>query len=483
MSRAGPGDDHRAARHLEGGRGLCAPRPRLPPRAAGLHARRHRGPGGPHTVGPARAPSHNGRGVGLCGPRRGGHIGVAHNAWPYNLAYVIYTSGSTGWPKGVMIEHRAIGRLLFGVDYVVLDETKHVLQLSSVSFDASTFEIWGPLLHGAKCVLVPEKLPDFETLGETLRLHGVNTLWLTSSLFNEVVEHTAHILDPITQLIIGGEALSPTHVERALELLPLTEIVNGYGPTESTTFTCCHRILSDREGHGPIPIGRPIANTAVYILDAFMEPVAVGVPGEIYIGGVGLARGYLRRPGLTAQRFVADPFHDGARLYRSGDLARWRADGSIEFLGRIDDQVKIRGYRIEPAEVEAALVAHPAIERAAVVALDGGEGTKRLVGYVVCRDGEAPSVSELRAHLGQRLPDYMVPSAFVVLDALPLTPNGKLDRAALPAPEGRPDLEVSYVAPRTPTEELLAGVWAKVLRIERVGVLDNFFELGGDSLS
>jgi len=403
-----------------------------------------------------------------------------------DLAYVMYTSGSTGKPKGVEVCHRGVARLLFGVDYVRLDRHQTFLLLAPISFDASTFELWGALLHGGRCVVYPERVPTFDKLGELIRAHKVTTLWLNASLFNAVIDGDAEILAGVSQVLTGGEALSPMHIRRALERLPQTQLVNGYGPTESTTFTCCYRIPRDLSDHAlSIPIGRPIANTQVYILDKQLNPVPIGVPGELYIGGDGLARGYLNRPEQTAEKFVRHPFSENpeARLYKTGDLARYRPDGSIEFLGRIDHQVKLRGFRIELGEIEAVLSAHPAVQQAVVALSEATLGGPRLVAYVVARDGRELSVEALRAHLKQQLPEYMVPSAFVYLDALPQTPNGKLDRKALPAPDQeRPDLQEAYTAPRTPIEEILTEIWAELLGLQQVGIQDDFFALGGHSL-
>ncbi len=402
-----------------------------------------------------------------------------------NLAYVIYTSGSTGQPKGVLIEHHSILRLVFGLPFLAVGSKPTVLHLATLNFDASTFELWCPLLHGGTAVLVSgNDLPSARDLEVTIRNQSIGMLWLTASLFNAYVDQgSAGLFAGLSTLVIGGETLSYQHVARFMEASPTVSVVNGYGPTEATTFTCTYPIRKDVRGS--LPIGRPIANTELFVLDRWGRPVPVGVAGELFIGGVGLARGYLRRPELTAERFVPHPFSDvaGARLYRTGDVVRYLPDGNLEFLGRLDDQVKIRGFRIECGEVEAALLGCVGVGEAVVVAREDAPGDKRLVGYVVPVDGSVLSTTELRESLRRVLPDYMVPSAFVVLDGLPLTPNGKVDRKALPAPDGsRPELGQEFVAPRTPTEELLAGIWCEVLGVDRVGVHDDFFALGGHSL-
>jgi amino acid adenylation domain-containing protein len=409
----------------------------------------------------------------------------ASGATPDTLAYVTYTSGSTGRPKGVEVRHRGVLRLLFGVDYVRLGPDQTLLQLAPVSFDASTLEIWGALLHGGRCALFPGERPTARDLGRAIAAEGVTTLWLTASLFNAVVDEAPEVLAPVRQLLIGGEALSVEHVRRALACLPGTRIVNGYGPTESTTFTCCHEIPRPLgEGVRAIPIGRAIGNTRTYVLDRGLRLVPAGVAGELFIGGDGLARGYLGRPALTAERFVPDPFaaRPGERLYRTGDRVRRGPDGTLEFLGRFDHQVKVRGFRIELGEIESALRRHPLVADAVVVVREDRPRDHRVVGYVARRDGAALGPQDLRAELQARLPEYMVPSAFVVLDRLPLGAAGKVDRRALPAPEASLAPE-PFAPPRDELESAIAAAWREVLGVEEVGIHDSFFDLGGHSLS
>ncbi|HSF38614.1 MAG TPA: amino acid adenylation domain-containing protein [Thermoanaerobaculia bacterium] len=400
------------------------------------------------------------------------------------LAYVMYTSGSTGTPKGVAVTHRNVVRLVRGGDCAELGPEQTWLQYAPVSFDASTLEIWAPLLNGGRLVLFPGRPGSLDELARVVATHGITAAWLTAGLFHEMVDGCVEGLRPLAQLLSGGDVVSPGHARRALAAHPSLTLINGYGPTEGTTFTCCHRLTAARQVGESVPIGRPIANARAYVLNERGEPVPVGGWGELFAAGEGLARGYLNRPELTAERFVPDPFGEpGARLYRTGDQVRQRADGTLEFLGRLDHQVKIRGFRIELGEIEAALVALAGVREAVVVAredrFEGRAGDRRLVAYVA---GDAGIATDgLRRSLQERLPDYMVPSAFVTLAALPLTPNGKVDRKALPAPEWqRP--EESYQAPRTPVEEVLAGIWAELLGLERVGVNDDFFAIGGQSL-
>ncbi|MFP2912873.1 non-ribosomal peptide synthetase, partial [Pyxidicoccus sp. 3LFB2] len=356
-------------------------------------------------------------------------------ALPESLAYVDFTSGSTGRPKGVAISHRAVLRTLFGVDFAHLGPEETLLQLAPVSFDASTLELWGALLHGGRLVLFPPRPPSLEELGQVLREGRVTTLWLTAGLFTQVVESGLDVLRPVKQVLTGGDVVPAPHARRVLESLGCS-VTNGYGPTESTVFAVCYRMTDAGQPGMSVPIGRPIANTRVYVLDAHGQPVPVGTPGELFIGGDGLARGYVEQPGLTAERFVPDALSGlpGARLYRTGDVVRWRQDGLLEFLGRVDAQVKVRGFRIELGEVETALRAHPEVREAVVLAREDSPGNKRLVAYVVPSRPEARrDTAAFQEWLRQRLPDYMVPAAFVTLESLPLTAQGKVDRRALPA--------------------------------------------------
>mgnify|MGYP001602628699 CR=1 FL=1 len=402
-----------------------------------------------------------------------------------NLAYVSYTSGSTGRPKGVCVTHRGVVRLVKNPNFARFEAGEIFLQLAPVAFDASTLEIWGPLLNGGRLEVFRPGPASLAELGEAIQARGITTLWLTAGLFHQMVEEQIDRLQNVRQLLAGGDVLSVPHVTRALEHLPRTQLINGYGPTENTTFTCCHRITAPPAANRPVPIGRPVANTQVRILDLQLQPVPVGVPGELYTGGDGLARGYLNRPALTAEKFTGDPLgcEPGARWYRTGDRARWLPDGTIEFLGRMDRQVKIRGFRVEPAEIEAFLATHPAVRECAVVARDDASGQKRLVAYLVAPGTPPPAAGGWRGFLERKLPDYLIPSAFVVLPALPLSPNGKLELAALPEPDGgRPELQRAYVAPRDAVERQLAGIWEEVLGVHPVGVRDRFFDLGGHSL-
>ncbi|MFB1479128.1 non-ribosomal peptide synthase/polyketide synthase, partial [Corallococcus sp. RDP092CA] len=399
--------------------------------------------------------------------------------------YVLYTSGSTGRPKGVSVPHRAVVRLVCGPEWVSLSSKEVFLQLAPLAFDASTFEVWGALLNGAKLAVFPPRAPTLDELGQVIAREGVSTLWLTAGLFHQMVDGNLEGLRPVRQLLAGGDVLSPAHVLRVMEELPGCRVINGYGPTENTTFTACYPVEGAGALGGSVPIGRPINGTRVHVLNASLEPVPLGAPGELFAGGDGLAHGYLNQPELTAEKFIPDPFSTapGARLYRTGDQVRFRADGALEFLGRIDQQVKVRGFRIEPGEIETVLRGHPSVLDV-TVAVQEVAGEKALVAYVVTEEGAEPlGVDTMRAFLHDKLPAYMVPTALMALDALPLTPNGKVDRRALPVPGSeRPQMATEYAAPRTPEETALCEVWAEVLGVERVGIDDSFYDLGGDSI-
>jgi amino acid adenylation domain-containing protein/thioester reductase-like protein len=515
---------------------------------------------------------------------------------PDNLAYIIYTSGSTGQPKGVCVIQRGVVRLVQQTNYVNLSADEVFLQLAPISFDASTFEIWGSLLNGALLAIMPAGTPSLQELGQAIARYQVTTLWLTAGLFHLMVDERLQDLKPVRQLLAGGDVLSVSHIKKVWQELKGCQLINGYGPTENTTFTCCYAITDANQLGNSVPIGSAIANTQVYLLDAQMQPVKDGASGELYVGGAGLAREYLNRPDLTAEKFVPNPFSNspGGRLYKTGDLGRYLPDGSIDYLGRIDQQVKIRGFRIELGEIESLLWQHPTVKLAAVADKEDASGNKQLVAYIVpnsspdrvlwssqclaefdwakgdqnyttelttedisiggvCLVGvpdswelgkqirlrlQLPATSDqillagtvawrqehragiqfaptpnqqvllqqnvdylletkgflkvwqrtivgsLRSFLKEKLPNYMMPSSFVLLNALPLTPNGKVDRKALPKPKdgARPELAGDFVAPRTPVEEALVGIWAEVLKLDRVGIYDNFLELGGNSL-
>ncbi|MGF2038866.1 MAG: non-ribosomal peptide synthetase [Nostoc sp. CmiVER01] len=402
-----------------------------------------------------------------------------------NLAYVMYTSGSTGQPKGVSIIHRGVVRLVKQTNYVSISAQEVFLQFAPISFDAATFEIWGCLVNGGRLIVFPSNNPSINELGQVIEQYQVTTLWLTAGLFHLMVDENIDVLKSLRQLLAGGDILSVPHVQKFLQTVGNCQLINGYGPTENTTFTCCYQIPTSLSPDVSVPIGRPIANTQVYILDKNLQLVSIGVPGELFIGGAGLARGYFNRPELTQEKFIPNPFEDsgGSRLYKTGDLARYLPDGNIEYLGRIDNQVKMRGFRIELSEIETVLNQHGDVQASCVILREDIPGDKRLVAYVVAHQDCTPTLgSELRQFLKTKLPDYMVPNAVVILESLPLTPNGKVDRRALPIPDLQSEISDKYVAPRTPIEETLAQIWSQVLGLEQVGIHDNFFELGGHSL-
>ncbi|MEU7382804.1 amino acid adenylation domain-containing protein [Streptomyces sp. NPDC042207] len=399
---------------------------------------------------------------------------------PEQLAYVMYTSGSTGQPKGIGVTHHDVADLALAPCWSG-GAHERVPLLSPTAFDASTYEFWVPLLGGGRIVVAPPGQLDTQALRQVVADNEVTGLWLTAGFFRLVAEEQPDAFAGVREVWTGGDVVSATAVARVMEACPGIRVVNGYGPTETTTFAAHHRMTAPPDTTRGVPIGLPMANTRLHVLDTGLRLVPPGVVGELYIAGTGLARGYTGRPGMTAERFVADPFGPaGSRMYRTGDLVRRSADGTLEFTGRADDQVKLRGFRIEPGEVEAVLAGCPGIAQTAVVVREDRPGDKRLVAYLVPAPGSAPDPADLSERLRRALPEYMVPSTFVPLGSLPLTRNGKLDRAALPAPEygasgpGR--------GPRDPREQLLCGLFAEVLGRERVGIDEGFFDLGGHSL-
>ena len=402
---------------------------------------------------------------------------------PQNPAYVIYTSGSTGRPKGVMVQHASIANYMaWGIPACQLSGGTGAPILNSLAFDGTLTALFLPLFAGKPVMLLSEH-EQFEILASRYGAFGDFSLVKLTPAHLDVLNQSGPIerFSGLTRcILIGGESVSGTHLAPWRRHIPKTRLIIHYGPTETTCGSTTYELQSSDPDHGTMPIGRPISNTQVYVLDGGLQPVPPGVTGELYIAGAGVARGYVNRPRLTAERFVADQFGPaGGRMYRTGDLVRWRSDGVLDFLGRSDAQVKIRGFRIEPGEIEAALTRHKAVAQAAVLAREDQPGNKRLVAYVVAAVGEAVDAAALRAHVAASLPDYMVPTAFVALERLPLTPNGKLDRRALPAPDLTPTVRR---APRTPQEGLLCGLFAEVLGVERLGIDDNFFDLGGHSL-
>ena len=408
---------------------------------------------------------------------------LTSNATAENLAYVIYTSGSTGTPKGVAVPHRAVNRLVCNTNYVNFVPSNRVAQASNTSFDAATFEIWGSLLHGARLVIIPQDVVlSPQKFATYICEQKISVLFLTTALFNQLASVVPQAFKNLQYLLFGGEAVDPKSVKVVLRNGAPQRLLHVYGPTESTTFACWYLVQDIPEGATNVPIGRPISNTQIYILDSKLQPVPVGNPGELYIGGDGLARGYLNRPELTEEKFIPNPFEElgGSSLYKTGDLARFLPDGNIEFIGRVDNQVKIRGFRIELGEIEALLSQHSDVQQAIVIAREDIPGDKRLVAYIVPKQKVDLSVTTIKRFLQEKLPHYMMPAVFVILDSLPLTPNGKVDRRNLPACDRtRPNLEESFVAPRNPIEEKLASIWAELLRLDLIGVNDNFFYLGG----
>jgi amino acid adenylation domain-containing protein/non-ribosomal peptide synthase protein (TIGR01720 family) len=405
--------------------------------------------------------------------------GVPMPPGPDRIAYIMYTSGSTGRPKGVAVTHRGIADLAADGLFAGGAQERVLLQ-SAHAFDASTYQMWIPLLNGGALVVGPPGDLDIATIGRTLVEGRVTATLFTTGLFRLIAAEAPETFRSLREVWTGGEALPAAAVRQALEACPDLTVVNAYGPTEVTVMAAAHRLPAGEPVPEPVPIGRPLDGKRVLVLDSGLRLCPPGVAGELYVAGVGLARGYVGRPDLTAERFVADPYGEpGARLYRTGDVVRWREDGLLEFVGRTDNQVKLRGFRIELGEIEAVLAGHDAVGQIAVVVREDRPGVRHLVGYAVPAAGATLDTEELRTWAAERLPDYMVPRPVVALDALPLTTNGKLDVRALPAPE---HTEEETRGPRTPHEELLCGLFAEVLGRETVSVHDNFFELGGHSL-
>jgi len=404
-------------------------------------------------------------------------------------AYIMYTSGSTGTPKGVVVPHRAIVRLVREQNFVAFGPDLCWLQLSNISFDASTLEIWGALLNGGRLVLQPQQKPTLPEICDAIAKHKVTSVWFTVGLFNMLVDEQLDRLRGLKHILTGGDVLSVPHVKKALKALGPNVLINGYGPTENTTFTCCFPINSEASITDSVPIGFPLNNTTVHVLDEQRNPVPVGRKGELYTGGDGVALGYWKRDNLCAEKFIDDPFSgkSGAKLYRTGDIVKWQADGSIAFIGRADGQVKIRGFRIELGEIENALNDLPGVKDKVVMARQDGPGEKQLACYVVPSEAHNGSPDDLlntvREHLRAKLPTYMVPAGFVVMNELPLTANGKIDRRALPSPTAQTSaLKAEHVAPRNNIERTLSAIWSKVLNASDIGIHDDFFDLGGHSL-
>ncbi len=396
-------------------------------------------------------------------------------------AHLLFTSGSTGRPKGVLLPHRGVVRLVRGQDFMDITPEDVFLQAAPVSFDASLLEIWGPLLNGGRLVLLPDG-PGIGEIASAIREQGVTTLWLTSGLFQLMMDESPESLKGLRNLLSGGDVLSPAHVRRALEMLPGTRLINGYGPTENTTFTACHTIVPADLEKSSIPIGKPIANTTVYLLDGRLRPVPVGIPGELFTGGDGLALGYHAAPELTAEKFIIHP--QFGRLYRTGDLCRRAADGTIEFIGRSDHQVKLRGFRIELGEIECVLADHPAVRQAKATVRGDTADTKRVLAWVTLHDGISIDEADLSAFLAARLPGFMRPEAVAVIKAFPLNANGKIQVSDLADP-ARKKVAAAEKTTRPPvgkTENELAAIWRELLGIDAVSRDDDFFAMGGHSL-
>lgn len=410
---------------------------------------------------------------------------VPDRSTPESVAVMIYTSGSTGRPKAVCIPHRAVIRTIRNSNQVTVTPQDRIAQIASPSFDAAIFEIWLALANGATLVGMRREIllgpAEFMRLLETER---ISILILNTAYVHQIGRDSPEVLKGVRKVMFGGEAAEAGPLRNILPHVAPGTLVNSYGPAEGCVATTYHEIISLPEDTTSVPIGRPITNARMYLLDARMRPVPLGLAGEIYIGGEGVAKGYWNRPELTAQKFLPDPFSDkpGALLYRTGDLARLRGNGDFEFIGRIDDQIKIRGHRIELAEVREAIASHSAVKQTFLSVREDAPGDKRLVAYVTLRRPLASASDALRRYVADQLPAHMLPAAFMILDSIPLNTNGKVDRMALPAPSQRPDMENGYSAPETDLEQMLTRIWQQLLRLDRVGLHDNFFDLGGHSL-
>jgi amino acid adenylation domain-containing protein len=400
-----------------------------------------------------------------------------------DLACIFYTSGSTGRPKGVEVMHQGIVRLVRHTNHIQLQSTDRVAQATSTSFDVSSFEIWGALLNGAQLMVLPaETLVSPPDLARAIAAQGITALFLTPALFSQLAAADPAMFAPLRYLVVGGDVVDPHAVRAVLAAGAPSHLINGYGPTENSTFSACFNCVGATEAFTSVPIGRPVSGSTCYVLDGRGALLPAGAIGELLVGGQGLARGYLNRPELTAERFIPHPFTPGERLYRTGDRARWRSDGTIDFRGRIDRQIKLRGYRIEPGEIECALAEHEAVEQSMVIAQDRA-GERRLFAYWVARAGRAASAHALSAHLRRMLPEYMMPAGFIQMAAFPLNANGKIDTTALPLPPESP----LKAAPegndaRTDLESRIATIWRRLLRTDRIGIQDDFFASGGTSL-
>ncbi|MEV6410709.1 non-ribosomal peptide synthetase [Kribbella sp. NPDC051718] len=404
---------------------------------------------------------------------------------PDHVAYVSFTSGSTGVPKGVAVAHRGIVRLLIRPNWMTIGPADTFLHLSPIAFDASTIEIWGPLLNGGRLVIYPNRPVDLADLAETIIRNGISVLLLTTGLLHQMITSHVEAFQRVRHVLTGGEVASAVRVRELMTAWPQLLFTNGYGPTENTSYSTCWT-----SGEAPlgntVPIGTPIDGTRIQVLDSALRFVPPGVDGELYLSGQGLAHGYLGVPATTAERFVADPYAEepGSRMYRTGDLVRWASDGNLEFVGRVDRQLKVRGFRVEPAQIEEELLRSGLIRSAAVVPQPESNGQYRLLAYVVpAETDQAPVAEQLRHHLAGRLPSYMLPWAIIVRDSLPLNRNGKVDRNALPTRHRSPRaLATEYTGPRSARERELASLWGDVLEVEPIGVHDSFFDLGGYSL-